>query len=444
LARVAGCSRAAGFTNPQQGVATSPDGSYIYLPSGNDSYFGALYRDSATGRLTQPTSPLACWKGSLATTDSGSDPLPLPCQPARGLAAVTRWVATSPDGRSVYVASGPENEGFGPNQTEALASFARSSDGALTQLPGSAGCISSAPLDDCAVLPGTTAQSVSVSPDARHVYVGGNRLTLFARDPATGALTRHSCLSATPMPPCGSTPLGLPLHAPVFTAAGRFAYALGEHLRTGSIAADTEAILGFAVDPGTGTLTPLGAPGGCETGYSALASSCTLDPRLGADASRLAPSPTGTDLYLTTSPISYPLPAAYGTPFQTLSLRLDQATGAMSSTGAACLSSVRRPRCQLDRGLSAVGDLAPSPDGRRLYGVTDTGVIAFVRRTATGALRRLGLVIRGCGNPFVKCPRPRQPINEPHQILTSPDGHFVYVVSSSFADTGTVAALAVR
>jgi len=440
---VPGCGRAAGFTNPLQGIVMSPDGSSIYLPSENDALFGALRRDPATGRLSQPPSAPACWKGPLVASDDPNNHSSL-CPSVRGIGEVTRWVAVSPDGGSVYVASGPRDEGFGPSQTEAVAVFARAPGGGLVQLAGPAGCVASAPLADCSVLPDMTAESISVSPGGAHVYVGGSVLTVFSRDPGTGALGTHSCLGASPTAGCGSAPLGLYVQAPVFRGDGRFAYALGEHHPARSMPADAQAILGFSVDPATGALTALPAPGGCVTGSRALPSSCALDPRLGAGASRLVLSPTGTELYLATSPISYALPAPRGTPFQTLSLRLDQRTGSMSGAGAACLSSVRRPGCRVDRGLGSIGDLAPSPNGRRLYGVTDTGVVAFARRPATGALRRLGPAIRGCGNPFSRCPRRRQPINEPHEVLTSPDGRFIYVVSSNFGDTGTVAALATR
>jgi hypothetical protein len=423
----------------------SPDGSSIYLPSENDALFGALRRDRATGRLSQPSSPSPCWKGPLATTateDTNSHSSA--CQPARGIAEVTRSVAISPDGRSVYVASGPRDEGFGTAQTEAVAVFARAPDGALVQPAGPAGCVASAPMEDCSVLPELTAETISLSPDGAHVYVGGSVLTVFSRDPASGALGTHSCLSANPTAGCRLAPLGLYVQAPVFRGDGRFAYAPGEHHPAKTMPADAQAILGFSVDTASGTMTLLPGPGGCDTHYASRGSSCRLDRRLGPLLAGLTLSPSGTDLYLASTAVSYSLPAPRGTPFQTLALRIDRASGSMTTAGAACVSSVPRPGCRLDRGVGAAGGFAISPDGRRLYGVTDRDVVAFARQPATGGLRRLGPPIRGCGNPFFRCLRRRQPINEPHQALVSPDGRFVYVVSSNFGDTGMVAVLAAR
>jgi len=437
-----GCTPAAGFTNPEQGVAMSPDGSTIYLPSSNDALFGAVRRDPTSGRLSQPPGAPACWKGPLAVQDDPNNHASL-CQPARGIAATTRWVAISPDGRSIYVASGPEDEGFGPDQTDAVAVFARLPGGGLVQDSGPAACVASAPFQGCSVRPGMSAESVAVDPGGTHVYVGGPVLTVFARDPGTGALTPSSCLSAAPRSGCGSAPLGLSLQAPVFGGGGRFAYALGGRRPTPGSPPDAQAILGLSVDPGTGALTPLPGAGACDTHYASLRSSCTLDRRLGPQIQDLTPTPSGTDLYLASTPVSYSLPASPGTPFQTLALRLDRASGAMTSSGAACVSSVPRPGCRLDRGVGAAHGFAVSPDGRRLYGVTDTDVVAFARRPVTGALRRLGRPVRGCRDPAARCARRRQPINGPQQVLVSPDGRFVYAVSSSFGDTGTVAALAV-
>ncbi|HEV3228349.1 MAG TPA: hypothetical protein VGY97_02655 [Solirubrobacteraceae bacterium] len=443
LWKVAGCGRAVGFTNPIAGVAMSSDGSSIYLPSENDALFGALALNKSTGRLSQPSGRAACWTGALAVTGDSNNHVGA-CRPVRGLSEVTRALAVSPDGRSVYVASGPRDEGFGPTQTEAVAVFARGADGSLAQLPGAAGCVASAPLQGCTVVPGMTAQDVSVARDGGHLYLGGSVLSVFARDPGTGALAKRSCLSAGPAPGCSPAPLHLSLGAPVFASNGRYAYALGEHDPNSSMVPDAQAVVALAVDPASGDLTPLSGLGGCVSGYSALGSLCALDRRFGPLAAGLVLAPRTGELYLTTSPVRYSPPAPRGTPFDVLALRLDAATGSMTAAGAACLSSVRRPGCAVDRHLGAVGAIASSPDGRRLYGVTDTDVLALSRAPATGALRRLSPAVRGCVDPVAPCSRRRQPINGPHQVLVSPDGRFAYVVSDVFGDTGTVAALALR
>jgi hypothetical protein len=95
-------------------------------------------------------------------------------------------VAASPDGKNVYVAA-----------DHTLVVFNRSPvDGSLTpadcfQAPGSAmGCDKDAP--------GLTIGGhVDVSADGRNVYATGNNITLFTRDPDSGALTPNGCVGQT-------------------------------------------------------------------------------------------------------------------------------------------------------------------------------------------------------------------------------------------------------
>ena len=97
------------------------------------------------------------------------------CARGRGLAGA-RSVAISADGRSAYVASA---------FSHAVAVFARDRrTGALTQLPGAAGCASRSE-QGCAggrALAG--AQSVAISADGRSAYVashGSDAVGVFAR-----------------------------------------------------------------------------------------------------------------------------------------------------------------------------------------------------------------------------------------------------------------------
>ena len=105
-------------------LGMSPAGDYLYVASRANTV-AVFSRNTATGVLTQ----LAGTSGCIAEVGDG-----VTCADGRALVGL-RGVVVSPDGASVYVAARDGNS---------LAIFSRNTTtGVLTQLGGTAGCVSS-------------------------------------------------------------------------------------------------------------------------------------------------------------------------------------------------------------------------------------------------------------------------------------------------------------
>jgi DNA-binding beta-propeller fold protein YncE len=163
-------------------VAVSPDGRNVYVTSDTSSAVAVFDRNASTGALMQ----MAGVTGCVSETGTGGS-----C--ANGVALLSpEAVAVSPDGKTVYVASGG---------SDAVAVFDRdASTGALTQKAGVAGCVSetgtAGACADGVALDGP--YSVAVSPDGRSVYVGSSTsdaVAVFDRDAASGTLTQKAGIS---------------------------------------------------------------------------------------------------------------------------------------------------------------------------------------------------------------------------------------------------------
>jgi cysteine-rich repeat protein len=139
-------------------LAISPDGKHVYV-SGNDDDNVVLYnRDPATGALTF----VARYEDGVGGIDGVAGPA---------------GVVVSSDGTNVYV---------GGDDDDAIAVFTRNpNDGTLTFLE-----LQRDGVNGVDGLDGP--ESVVLSPDGSHLYVGGSdeqAVATFRRDPATGALT---------------------------------------------------------------------------------------------------------------------------------------------------------------------------------------------------------------------------------------------------------------
>ena len=199
------------------------------------------------------------------------------CTSAPGLESA-RAVAITADGLNLYVGGGTSISAFQRN----------AKTGALTQLAGVLGCVSSSGGTGCGHALGLSGVAqIALSPDGRHLYavssISGS-VTAFARDVKTGALTQlrgaAGCVRPGGQGGCASG-VGL---------AGATALAIAPDGRSLYVAGrDANAVASFSIDPVGGALLQLGGKGACMRGGDD-AGACT-DGRalLGADALAISP-----------------------------------------------------------------------------------------------------------------------------------------------------------
>jgi 6-phosphogluconolactonase (cycloisomerase 2 family) len=229
------CAQTADGLDGVGALAVSPDGRSVYAASMNDDAVVRLDRDTVTGTLTP--------QGCVDDNDSGADD----CAQATDGLAGARSIAISPDGGSVYVASGPD---------DALTGFSRDPQSGRLIPQGCVGDGDSGP-DTCAQtadgLDG--ARAVVVSPDGDSVYVASqidDAVAGFERSPASGALTPTGCVDDddSGADTCAHSAAGLD---------GAFSLSVSaDGLSLYAAALDDDAVASFGRDPGDGTLTSQG------------------------------------------------------------------------------------------------------------------------------------------------------------------------------------------
>ena len=155
-------------------MAISPDGKQLYALGGG----GVVVFDILAGGalLAKPG------KDGCITNDGSDFNTPGVCTDARGMQGPLGDLQLSPGGKTLYV-SGTQLAAFDRNATT----------GVLTQLPATTGCSAPGGVDGCNdVLGFSQGNQISVAPDERSLYVagGGGGVAIFSRTPATGALTQ--------------------------------------------------------------------------------------------------------------------------------------------------------------------------------------------------------------------------------------------------------------
>jgi DNA-binding beta-propeller fold protein YncE len=278
---------AKGIGNPYD-VTVSPDGKDVYVTSFGKEAVAEFSRDPATGLLTQLASPDNCIS-TLTTAETGCG-----TEKALGLEQPIGMVSSS-DGNDVYVASGGTE---GPDSSGAIVALGRESNGALKQLEGDNGCISTSNTK-CA--PGVSIdgpEDLLVSPDGKNVYVNSsldNAVIELNRNSSTGVLTQleapNGCLTTKtePLTETCSLAKGIEHALGVAISPG------GEDVYVNSSSEDDEAV--FTRDAETGVLTPLPAPYECAGKVEKSTCGATNIEGI-AGARRTTVSPDGKNLYV--------------------------------------------------------------------------------------------------------------------------------------------------
>ena len=175
-------------------------------------------------------------------------------------------VAASSDGRNVYALAGRARASM-------ILSFARDRrSGALRQLRGSRGCISTRPVRGCTIVPGlrdTNPVVLDVDPDGKTVVAAGpNEIAVYARaarDGALSVLASGSCFSFRTESGCATIASGTRGAFDIyvtFAPDGRsvsFTYAGYD----GEVEKEPGSQQTLAREPSTGALTPLMGGAGC-------------------------------------------------------------------------------------------------------------------------------------------------------------------------------------
>ncbi len=406
-------------------IAITPDGRFEYIasgdPGGGNGEILLARRDPGTGALSPVVGTAGCY------SNDGSGPAgPGTCTVAAGAGSgdgaglTTSYeldgLGISSDGRYLYAVSPKLN---------AIVSFAiEPATGALTELPlAQNGCLTGAATAGCAPATGLLSpDSLTLSPDGTALYASSydqNELTIFHRDPTTGALSQLSgtagCVSDSGTSGACTADAELSKPGPVVVSAD------GTTVHVAAYAG--KAVLTYAVGSGGALSRPAGAAGCLQDPSGPGGCSQQLTPLYGAYG--LARSPDGNELYV-------------GLYDDSGITALSTPAGSAPSLIGCTEETSATPPCADGTGLTLIGDLAAAGDGVAVYGAAgDTGlcstcgVVAFSRDHATGALAQFAagggcqLTAPPTSGPEMSCATDPVAV-DPYSITTSPDSNFVY------------------
>jgi uncharacterized repeat protein (TIGR01451 family) len=297
-----------------------------------------------------------------------------------------------------------------------------SAPGQLTQLGSPFGCLTSDPsLVACTQLSDnsfTEPVDVAVSPDGLNAYAAdyvNDSVDVFARDPATGALTALA-------DPAGAGLFGA--SAVAVSPDGQNVYVASEGDGTGHDGAIDE----FSRNSSTGALTEIG----CISDVDTISGCSTVTDATGiGDPVSIAISPDGTTVYVVGQYDE--AVAAFSRAPGGLLTQLSSPYDCVTSEGSGC-GTVSAP------GLLNAQSVTVSPDGDTVYvaaggGVSAGDIDAFDRDEDTGELTQLttGASGQGClsTTPLTNCNADLTGLDGAAGLAVSPDATSVYVTSES-------------
>jgi DNA-binding beta-propeller fold protein YncE len=341
-----GCGLAIGLIGPDS-VAVSPDGRNVYATSRGGSSITTFIRNRKTGTLRQvPPSASGCISG-----------LPIPtCTVGRAL----KWpdvVVVSPDGKNVYV---------GDFAGSGVISFSRAGKaGALTQLPGTAGCITEAAIEGCAKgVQMNHVEGMAINPSGSTVYAAApfsNAISILQREPSTGALSQATngtgCITNEVVAGCAQGYEFNGVNALVVSPKGGNVYATSLTSNSVTMFRPTEGggLAQPARSQGENVPEGISSPSGCLVYLRAPG--CSFGRAMKAPEG-LALSPTGMNLYVT----------AFETgAMDVLDRNLKSGVVTQKPGEAGCLAPPTIGGCGPGRALSLTGSVVVSPDGRNVY-----------------------------------------------------------------------------
>ncbi len=379
-------------------MAFSPDGRFLYVPGRGSDAIAILRSDPITGLLSQDAGPAGCVGG-------GSD-APADCAPVSGLDRPS-GIAMTPDGGAVFVAS---------TIAGTLTVFARDAGtGALSP----AGCFqdaaTTAPIAGCTPVAGLDgAVGVAVTPDGRSIYVAAedaSAIVLFARDPASGALTPAGCLAHRAT---GSTASCTEVGS---LSAVRSLAASADGMSLYAASPSSNAVVAFARDPGGG-LTKVG----CLSGDDGAGQ----DPACGAAtalgyAQQVAVSPDGRFVYVNATDSA-----------ALVAFTRDAATSGLTQVpppeGCRSDFDFGPATCEAAPGMAQSLGIAMTPDGRFLYtgSFTYGSVVSFARDPQSGLVVPLGRCISSGDSRCVE----GTGLQRAGYVALSPNSRFLYANST--------------
>jgi DNA-binding beta-propeller fold protein YncE len=319
-------------------------------------------------------------------------------------------VAISPDAKNLYVAS---------SRSSAIAVFKRNARrGTLTQRSGAAGCIAAAGRGGCATAVGLDGpNSVAVSPDGKNVYatsVASDTVTVFARDPSTGALSQATdgsgCVAEVATAGCTT---GRALDgADVVTVSPD-----GNNVYVGAFFGNAVAV--FARDPSTGALTQPADDSGCLV--NAPTAGCTTALAL-ASPEGMAISGDGNNVYVATAVSN-----------AVVVLNRDPSTGALTQAtdDSGCIVNAALAGCTTGVQLTGANAAAVSPDDGNVYvtSLLSNSLTSFTRTATSGQLAQQSGTSACVIYVFaVGCSLGRA-FSAPEGLTVSPDGTNVYAAA---------------